>query len=122
MPGKRMKTKPKVTEVIEVPNEGLVSLLGKRVLLMCAAYFYDGVLVGVNDDCVKLDGCRIVYDTGDWSKDSYADAQAVGDRHCLFLVVGNVDQGAVQLLLQAFKLDAHLFAQSRIQRRDRLVH
>ena len=41
--------------LIEQSNkEGLEALLGKRVLLMCANYFYSGVLIGVNKACVKL--------------------------------------------------------------------
>jgi len=68
------KAKP-MAEVIEVPDEGLVSLLGRAVLLMCANYFYTGKLVGVNDTCVELEDPAIVYETGTWDKDEWADAQ-----------------------------------------------
>ena len=70
--GGNMKT---VVEVVEVENEGLAALLGKSVLLMCANYFYSGTLVGVNDTCVKIKDPQIVYETGQWSSVSWADAQ-----------------------------------------------
>lgn len=69
-----LKEKP-TTEVIEVPDEGLVSLMGKTVLLMCANYFYTGKLVGINESCVELQSPSIVYETGDWQKDGWTDAQ-----------------------------------------------
>jgi hypothetical protein len=62
-------------KMVEVPNEGLPSLIGKRVLLMCANYFYTGTLVGVNKSCVRLDDAAIVYETGDWSAIAWKDAQ-----------------------------------------------
>ena len=43
--------------------EGLESLLGEEVLLMCGNYFYTGKLVGVNDICIKLANPAIAYDT-----------------------------------------------------------
>lgn len=49
-----LKEKPK-TEVIEVPDEGLVALLGKQVLLMCVNYFYTGKLVGVDAQSLPAD-------------------------------------------------------------------
>jgi len=65
----------KLVEVQEVENEGLVSLLGEQVTLMCMNYFYTGKLVGVNDSCVKLEEPAIVYSTGDWSDADWADSQ-----------------------------------------------
>lgn len=35
--------------LVEVQNEGLLALIGKRVTLFCSAYIYTGKLVGVND-------------------------------------------------------------------------
>jgi hypothetical protein len=61
--------------VEQVDNEGLESLLGQRVLLMCAGYFYEGKLIGVAPDFVKLDDAAIVYSTGTWSDKAYADIQ-----------------------------------------------
>ena len=59
----------------EVSGEGLESLMGSRVLLMCAGYFYEGILIGVNKTFVKLDDAAIVYLTGAWSDKNYADMQ-----------------------------------------------
>lgn len=64
-------------EVIEVKDEGLVSLMGSRVLLMCANYFYEGKLVGVNETCVKLEDPHIVYQTGSWDESGYSDRQSL---------------------------------------------
>lgn len=59
----------------EIEGEGLTSLLGERVLIMCAGYFYEGKLVGVNESFVKLDDAKIVYSTGAWSDKAYSDIQ-----------------------------------------------
>lgn len=61
--------------VREEKSEGLESLLGKRVLLICAGYFYEGELIGVNKTCVKLKDAGIVYSTGAWTDKSYSDIQ-----------------------------------------------
>jgi hypothetical protein len=61
--------------VENVENEGLDGLLGERVLLMCAGYFYEGKLIGVNNTFVKLEDAAIVYSTGDWSDKNYSDIQ-----------------------------------------------
>ena len=62
----------------EVDREGLESLGGEQVLLLCANYFYAGILEGVNDDFVKLKDPRLVYDTGTWTAASWKDAQPMG--------------------------------------------
>ena len=51
------------------------SLIGERVLLLCANYFYTGRLMGVNDTCVLLDDPAIVYETGEWTAVKYKDEQ-----------------------------------------------
>jgi hypothetical protein len=61
--------------VKKAKNEGLESLMGKRVLLMCAGYFYEGELIGVADTFVKLGDAAIVYSTGEWSDKAYSDIQ-----------------------------------------------
>lgn len=68
-----------IRTVVEVEGEGLEALLGKNVLLMCACYFYTGVLVGVNEKFVKLDNPKIVYETGAWTAASWNDAQPLGE-------------------------------------------
>ncbi len=59
----------------QVENEGLDELLGERVLLICAGYFYEGKLIGVNDTFVKLSDPSIVYSTGAWTDKNYSDIQ-----------------------------------------------
>ena len=63
--------------VEEVSGEGLESLLGEKVTLFCANYFYTGTLTGVNETCVLLENPSIVYDTGDWSNKSWTDCQSM---------------------------------------------
>lgn len=65
----------KIVQVQEIEGEGLESLLGERVLLMCAGYFYEGKLIGVNQTFVKLEDPGIVYLVGSWSDKSYSDIQ-----------------------------------------------
>ena len=65
----------KLVSVTEVEGAGLIGLLGERVLLMCANYFYSGKLIGVNDSCVELEDPAIVYETGQWSNKTYQDEQ-----------------------------------------------
>lgn len=74
-----MKVLPEKREVIEVENEGLISLLGKQVEIRCNVYIYAGILVGVNSTCVKLDRMAIVYETGPFTDAKYKDAQIIGD-------------------------------------------
>ena len=74
-----MKVLPAKVEVVEVENEGFISLLGKQVEIRCNVYIYAGVLAGVNQTCVKLDNAAIVYETGPHLDKSYKDAQKIGD-------------------------------------------
>lgn len=62
-------------KLLEVENEGLVSLLGKEVTFFCLNYIYCGTLEGVNDTCVKLNNAAIVYETGAFTDSSFKDAQ-----------------------------------------------
>ena len=68
----------KIVNVTEVEGEGLESLMGEKVLLMCANYFYAGTLVGVNTDCVLLEDGGIVYETGSFSDTKWKDFQKIG--------------------------------------------
>ena len=70
-----MKVLPSVISVVEVENEGHISLLGKRVTVICAVYIYTGILAGVNGTCIKLTDAHLVYETGKWSDKSYKDSQ-----------------------------------------------
>jgi hypothetical protein len=62
-------------KIVEVDEKGLESLLGERVLLMCANYFYSGVLEGVNDTFVVLTDPAIVYETGAFADRTFKDEQ-----------------------------------------------
>lgn len=66
--------------VEEIDGEGLESLLGERVLLMCAGYFYEGKLIGVNESFVKIDDAAIVYSTGEWKDNNYFDIQKLHEK------------------------------------------
>lgn len=59
-----MKKRAETVAVVDVPNEGLIKYLGKRVLFVCMRYNYIGTLNGVNDDCVELTEALMVFDTG----------------------------------------------------------
>lgn len=56
-------------------TEGLELFLGERITLMCQMYFYTGRLIGVNDKFVKLEDAHIVYETGSFDNNKWADAQ-----------------------------------------------
>lgn len=64
-------------EVVEVANEGLISLLGQTVTFFCMNYIYTGVLEGVNDTCVLLTSPKIVYETGAFTEKNWRDAEAL---------------------------------------------
>jgi hypothetical protein len=68
----------KIVNVTEVSGEGLESLLGEQVILLCANYFYAGMLEGVNVEFVKLQEPRLVYETGIWTDRQWKDAQPMG--------------------------------------------
>ena len=70
----------KKVEVEIRDGEGLLALLGENVFLMCMNYYYTGKLVGVNKTCVLLEDAQIVYETGEWNKTTWADAQALPDK------------------------------------------
>ena len=75
----------KLVKCEEVEGEGLLGLLGEKVILLCANYFYAGKLVGVNDTCVRLDDASLVYETGAWSDKNWKDAQLMGDGHYVMI-------------------------------------
>jgi hypothetical protein len=68
-------------EVVEVFGEGLEGLIGKVVSLFCANYIYQGKLVGVNTNDVKLEGASIVYDTGPLNGNHDKDKQPFGSKY-----------------------------------------
>lgn len=56
-------------------SEGLEKLLGERVTLFCCRYIYTGKLIGVNDTCILLNDCGIVYETGELNTKEWTDYQ-----------------------------------------------
>jgi len=64
--------------VQDIENEGLESLLGKKITLFCVNYIYTGKLIGINDTCIKLEDPAIVFETGAFTSASYKDVQALG--------------------------------------------
>ena len=62
-------------KIVEVDEKGLESLIGERVLLMCANYFYSGRLIGVNSTFVLLEDPAIVYETGPFNDKKFKDEQ-----------------------------------------------
>lgn len=64
-----------VVEIKEDKLEGLNKFLNKRILILSAGYFYEGILVGIDDACVKINDAHIVYETGKWSDVNYRDRQ-----------------------------------------------
>lgn len=67
----------KLAAMIEVENEGFLALMGQKVLIFCMNYIYTGTLTGINDAFVKIEGARIVYETGAFDQANYKDAQAL---------------------------------------------
>lgn len=65
----------KLKEVVEVSDEGFVSLLGKKVVIICNNYFYYGELVGVNETCIQLKEPYKVFETGPYNEKTFKDAQ-----------------------------------------------
>ena len=62
--------------VIETNEKGgLEAMLGEKVILLCANYFYAGELSAVNADFVELKDAVLVYETGAWNTSGYQDAQ-----------------------------------------------
>ena len=56
-------------------QSGLDGMLGETVLLICSSYFYHGTLTAVGDVDIELSDAGIVYETGNWSEDGFADKQ-----------------------------------------------
>jgi hypothetical protein len=77
-----------ITDIKE--GEGLEGLLGEQVIIICACYIYAGKLVGVNEQCVKLEDASIVYETGEWSAKAYKDAQKLHNKHH-YVAVGMIE-------------------------------
>ena len=63
-------------KIIETDSdEGLIALLGERVLIFCVNYIYEGLLSGVNETCLLLTDANLIYETGAFNESAYKDAQ-----------------------------------------------
>lgn len=72
------QTEPvEMKKIVDVKEGGFESLLGEHVLVMCANYFYYGLLTGVNKLFIELTDAKIVYETGKWDAANWADAQSL---------------------------------------------
>lgn len=67
----------KLVQVTEIEGEGLESLMGESVLLMCGSYFYAGKLTGVNEKFVQLENPQIVYETGPWTDKTWKHSESL---------------------------------------------
>lgn len=65
----------KAISVTEVENEGLEAFLGQKITVYCFGFIYTGILEGVNDKFIKLNGAKIVYDTGSHSSKEWQTAE-----------------------------------------------
>jgi len=79
----------KIINVQEVEGEGLIGLLGKKVMLFCMNYIYSGTLSGVNQTCVLLEDASIVYETGAFDSNKFKDAQKLP--HNVYVQVGAIE-------------------------------
>lgn len=79
----------KIVTVQEVEGEGLMALLGKKVILFCANYFYSGILEGVNTDTVLLGDAGVVFETGSFQDKKFKDFQLIG--HKLYVRVQAIE-------------------------------
>ena len=80
--------------VVDEQGEGLMKLLGERVTLMCNAYFYTGILNGVNTECVLLEKPSVIYDTGSWDSKDWSDAQKLPTNN-LYVQIGHIESFGV---------------------------
>lgn len=62
----------------EISGEGLESLLGEYVEIMCYRYIYHGKLSGLNENDILITDASIVFETGPYDKKEYEDIQKLG--------------------------------------------
>lgn len=83
----------KLVKVEEVEGEGFFVFMGQTVTVFCMNYIYAGVLVGVNEEFVKLENAHIVYETGAFSDKKFKDAQKVSSE--LYIQKSSIESYAV---------------------------
>lgn len=83
----------KLVKVEEVAGEGFLALMGQTITVFCMNYIYAGILVGVNEEFIKLENAHIVYETGAFSEKKFKDAQKVSNE--LYLIKSSIESFAV---------------------------
>jgi hypothetical protein len=53
----------------------LEDFLGKNITVFCCRYIYTGKLIKFDEASLVLEGCKIVYETGDFASNTWGDAQ-----------------------------------------------
>lgn len=77
---------------------GLEELIGQTVTIICAVYIYTGKLVAIGPQAVKLEDGHIVYETGEWSRRSWADAQRLPFKHT-YIAISMIESYGVKEIL-----------------------
>lgn len=72
----------KIVSVTEVEGEGLMSFMGKKILIICQSYFYSGTLTGINQTCVLLEDALFVLETGDFAESGFDYAEKIPGGKC----------------------------------------
>lgn len=67
----------KVVETTEVEGEGLEAFLNEQIFIICRSYFYTGKLMGVNTDCILLEGAEVVLESGSLSGSTFTTTEKV---------------------------------------------
>ncbi len=62
-------------------KKNLLSLIGESLTFICAVYIYTGKLIDVNEDCIKLENCSVVFETGPFTKSEWRDAQKLPHKY-----------------------------------------
>ena len=69
--GENMK---KVIE--ESEGTAIEEMLGEKITFYCCRYIYTGILKSIDDFSFRLEGARIVYDTGKFGEPDWKDVEA----------------------------------------------
>jgi len=70
---------------IEDSDTNLESYLGKEIVIYCCRYIYAGTLVSIDNFCLRLKDCGIVYDTGSAEVDGWETFEKFKNDKCVAL-------------------------------------
>ena len=68
-------------ENASLKGEGFESEIGRRVCVRCPLWQYEGILVGVSHEVLKLDDPYIIYDDAKPSEPGYSDRTKMGTEY-----------------------------------------